>query len=191
MSAPLIQFNVPVPEHEDTDQPWNRQPFDHTEDRWAAFRSYLMQPHPRSVHRAAQSAGVSASTATSWSTSCYWSVRVKAFDLAVQGQWLSKVQEVVEVNAENFASQHTKILAMGTELAMREVSKYVAASKEGNVIGLVSMGELNRLIENMVKLGRLTAGESTENVEHTLDFTKLSIAEAKQYKALNKKAEVK
>jgi len=188
----LIQWDAARPDVYDTKHPWCRQPCD-DEPSWHAWRAYLSMALPRTIKKLARSTGLPVGTLRRWYDTRGWRLRALAFDNYVHTLWQNKVEVEIVDAADDYVQRHARILAMGTELLERELTKYLDVSKSQNTTGLLRPEHLSQLANVFVKLERLHHDQSTDNVQvaATVDLSRLSLDELKELKRLNAKTEVK
>lgn len=190
-SAQLIEWKQAQVKVYDNVTPWNRQPFD-TDGGWAAFRVYLMVPLPRTVDMTRKACGtVSHYRIQQYMKDAHWKLRAAAFDNHVHATWQKTVATYIERTAKDYTAQHVELLNNASELAGREIKKYLDASKSTPAVGLVRVGELTKLISVTITLGRLVHGESTANLDISTNLDNMSVTEIKALKALQEKAKAK
>lgn len=172
-----------------TPEPWERQASE-TEEAWLAFRSYRdSPPDQRSITRAAS---VRLSTLSKWYREHSWEDRCRAYDAMFDKVRVEEREAIYRRKARENAIDHMLILADMKDLVGREFAKLREASRDSDMHGLVKAADLIKLAETMIKLERLVAGQTTENVGTTdLDLAKLSLDEIRTMNELMTKAGMK
>jgi hypothetical protein len=187
-SIVLVDWNASQPKEANIDHPWERQPFD-TDVQWAAFREYLMLPLPRTVEALAEKTGLHPGKLQRWAQKGCWVIRTNSLDDYVHDKFQERVESYVETRAQDYVERHTSVLRKGFDLLDRELDKYLELSRAGDAVGVPTLPpqHLIRLLEQVVKLERLTHGDTTEKVELDFDMTKYTLDELKNLKELQQK----
>ena len=185
-SNDLIKWEEEAVSQYDESKPWNRQPLD-DDQGWQLFRLYLMLPLPRSLSLLGQRHKLGPLFMRKRCKDGYWILRAKAFDNEVHKRFQTQVFDYVDASSKDYAAQHMELLSKAGILAGRELDKLLRASIETEALGLIKPGELIKLLDLTVKLGRLVHGESTEKFElGSLDH--MSLDEIQKLKNLQQKA---
>lgn len=170
---------------------WERQDCD-TNESWPFFKAYRDSKGTRRLERVRLTGGNVAAPLhdlNRWFHDHRWAERVKAYDMALDAIVQEEKEAILRKSAKEMAADHLALVQDAHELASAELSKLIQASRENTMHGLLKPGELIKLIDAAVKLGRLVKGESTENVAVTDgDLDPLSPAEEAAYEALKKRA---
>lgn len=165
---------------------WSKQPAE-TEEAWLAFRAYRdMVPDERKISHAATR---STPVLSRWYRDHNWQQRVDAYDKHFDKINVDERERIYRRKAKEIAIDHMLMLANARELVKRELQKYVDASREHNMHGLVKMKELQGLFDMVVKLDRLVRDQPTEIVgSRDLDYSQLAPEELDTLQALLEKA---
>jgi len=166
-------------------KPWDRQPTE-PDDAWEAFKKYRSQQHPR---HAAKVYGYPVADRARWFVDYHWTDRCKAYDLYLEGVYHDEFEARFRDGARAMAEAHLAMLKDARELAAMELEKMRRVSEESEQYGVMKAGELIKLLEASIKLERLVRGESTENVQQSMDLSKLSVDELKLWNDLQEKLE--
>lgn len=161
------------------------------EEAWAAFRAYReMPPDERLLKRAASKR---IETLSKWLRDWNWLARCEAYDAHFDRMRLEEREKIFRRTARDMAIDHMVALSDMRDLFTREIGKLNEASRGSpDMHGLIKPGDLIKLAEVVVKLERLTRGQTTENVGNTdLDMSELSLEEVRALHALMKKAGMK
>lgn len=163
--------------------PWERQAGE-TEKAYLAFCQYRDTPQgERSVRQLAAKAGVRSKVWHGWSSKYSWVARAAAWD-----DWLDSLRRRETENAvKRAARRHIRLSRQLQELAGVELVKLADRSEKGDV-PVMRARDIPRALDVSVKLERLAMGEATDRVEGKLDFSKLSMDELQELKALMNKA---
>ncbi len=170
---------------------WERQPCD-TSESWPCFKIYRDAKGTRRLERIRYACpGLAQPMADlyRWYVEHNWADRVKAYDLHMDGILQEEKDAIMRQSARDLAASHMALVQDAEELASNELGKLLQASRESAAAGLLKPGDLIKLIDAAVKLGRLVKGESTENVQVSGDLENLTESELEAYLALAKKAE--
>lgn len=170
------------------DQPWARQPFD-GDLEWALFQDYLgLKSRPRSLavlSKGGSDLGVRQLEAIA--DRCCWSLRAARWDTHLDTIRTQTIEEITQEDARAVAIRHGGIAKRALELADRELGKYLKASKEGDMLGLLRPLDLIRFIVLGVRTERLVMGEAIDRVESKVDLSKYSLDELRQLQELQAK----
>lgn len=167
---------------------WERQPGD-TDESWHAFVAFRdAKPPRRLLGRPGTGPTVQLSK---WYREGGWRERAAAYDAYMDHVMLQEREDFLRQTAKDISVEHMQVLQTARSLVQRELDKFLKASQESEAIGMVSPGQLNAMMENMVKLDRLVRDQSTENVETGMDLSQLSVEELKALKELSLKARQK
>lgn len=162
-------------------QPWERQgglwdaadgqrmPAD-TDRSWAFFKAYRDLKGPRRLDRirfASPGGGLGPTLAElkELHDTYGWRERVTAYDQHMDSVAQEEAEAIVRHTSKERMAEHLGLCQDALELASAELAKYIQASREGSAQGLLKVGEIAKLMELGIKLGRLVKGESTESVE--------------------------
>jgi hypothetical protein len=173
-------------EPKDVPKPWERQA-DEPEEAYDAFRKYINQP-PRG-RRLHYGLAKDKAKLSGWCRQYCWHDRADAYDAVYEQIADEERARIYQRNAEVAAIDTMIMLGDAKDLVQRELAKYLEASRDNDMVGLMKPNEMTRLLETAVKLDRLVRGETTENIGKTdLDTSKLSIDELEQLSNLLAKA---
>lgn len=173
-------------------EPWTRQARESdVQHLW--FTYYRDSAYPdglagrfvaRSLPQVAEDLGYPLATLRGVADSFAWAWRAAAFDRVIDER--RQLAEMAQADRER--EQHGRALSEFHEIARLELAK-LKRKAEGEADAL-RPSELIKLFETMVKLRRLLADQSTENVQivDELDYEKLTEDELLAYKALRAKA---
>ena len=187
----LIPWRAEQPDTYDMAKPWDRQPFD-TDEVWAAYRAYLVQPLPRSLSTLHRQLGCTELQCQSWARRGAFERRAQLFDNHLHETFKQNVYAYADKVAEHYTKRHIALLTRAEELAFNELEKFIETSRSTER-ETIKLSDLIKLTENMVKLQRLLHDESTENISaqvKSFDATKLTLTEIRAMKLLNEKAKV-
>ena len=155
----------------ETQQPWHKRPGEN-ETQYRAFRKYL------ECRDITQCSTHHVRTVALWQAEHQWRERTAAYD-----DHLGKIADAAE---EEKVRNARTLLDKLYDLSERELSKYLAASHETDVPGMIPPNVLARMTENAVKLGELIAGKPTERIAGQ-DLSKLSDDELRTLQRINQK----
>jgi hypothetical protein len=164
--------------------PWDRRQ-DEPSKAHAGLLAYLeLPPQSRSIAKAAKALGVPTSTAKTWSAKFQWGSRADAHAAYLARKAMRATEDSTVRDARRAAKSVSALLTV----ALEEARKLIVQSK-GSDDSIASPKVVVELVHAAVKLQRLIAGESTENVDvvERVDLTKLSDEEFAAYEALSKK----
>lgn len=172
---------------------WERQPQDSNES-WPYFRAYRDLTGTRQLRRVRLA--VTGATAPpmeqlkEWYDAHGWKERVAAYDAHMDALFQEEKEALLKQSARDMAAEHLAIVQDAAEIAQRGLEALVQAARENEAVGLLKPGELIKLMEAAIKLGRLVKGEATERGESksTLDFSGHTVQELRQLAALRDKA---
>jgi hypothetical protein len=151
------------------------------DDAWFAFVAYRDACPTRRVDRVeARNVRVPTQTAMEWYRAHAWAERAAAWDAHLDGIRQEEAEAQVREDAQAALGRHKKLLRMAYDLADRELSKILEASRATDAPGTVKMGELVRLLDSVVRLERLLHGQTTESISANLDFGALTVEELRQ-----------
>ncbi len=163
--------------------PWERQTTE-TDDAWRAFKAFRDTVPPR---RARSVIGFAHMTVSQWYNQYRWPERCDAYDRHLERVTLDERDRLLKQKASEVSAEHMGMLQSARHLAQYELDKLRTQSAESEV-PLLRPGEVFKLSEMVVKLDRLIRGESTESVEHNIDYSKLTTDEIRVMIELTKKA---
>lgn len=162
---------------------WERHPCD-SDESWEAFRLFRDARPPRRLLRAG--AGPIGKL-HKWYKENAWAERVAAFDMHLDHIWTKEREDTIRLSARHVAAEHIQALTTARRLLQRELDKWLIASEKVEAEGLLSMSEVNKLLDNVVKLDRLIRGESTEKVVTDQDLSMLNPEDLRKLRDIRKK----
>lgn len=165
---------------------WDRQDGE-PDDAWTAFVEFRDSKPPRRVMRVG-GVGLGKATVSKWARDHQWFDRAAAWDRHLDQIRQRELEGLQQQNAQEVSAEHKRILQNARELADREIEKYLAASKTSDMPGMIKASELIKLMEQVVKLDRLTRGDTTENHGVEVDLSNLTPEELRQFLDLSRKA---
>lgn len=166
---------------------WERQDYD-TEESWACFQVYRDQRPPRRLALTPGGVFVDPAKLRTWYKDHAWGARVEAYDRWVDEVLLEEREALLRQSAQAITIEHMTALGDARELASRELSKYLEASRATDAFGLLKPRELTALLETVIKYDRLIREQSTERTETKFDLSGLDVSELRELEALTKKA---
>lgn len=162
---------------------------DEPEEAFNAFVQYRDQTAPRSVGKVY---GARNMQLLAWCTNFQWRERALEYDRHHDRIRREVTENILKQTTASVAAEHMLLLKDARELVARELSKLVEASRNSTMPGLLKSSDLVRMTDMVVKLDRLIRGETTDNLGATvtedLDYSKLTLDEIRQLKALRAKA---
>lgn len=188
----------------DLRQPWDFQSDLDTRETYPLFRQWLDldAARPNSPAAFAGQWGMSQEEVLDLSSRGRWLSRAWAYDRAWAGQraaeeramvkdwrtiekaWLAESETTAQVK-----DRHKENLKLLHRLCNNEIRKFLLASEQSSMHGLLTPREIIRLADILVKNERLVNGEATERIEgQGPDLSRLSEVELWQYRALAMKA---
>lgn len=166
-------------------QLWDRLACDDNES-WEAFKQYRdMMPH-----RIRNVVGWPVATVQSWSKANHWEERIRAYDGHLDGMFQREREETLKRGAREITAEHLAILATARQVIDLEFAKILQATQNGGDKpgAVMRPGDVIKLTELVIKMERLSLGETTENVgTNDLDLSSLSDAEFEAYQAIHEK----
>lgn len=172
-------------------QPWDRQPFDSDETfRW--FVAYRDAIPPRQLRRLSVPGTVKPplQTLLDWYNQGFWADRAQAWDAHLDQIRQTEREAIVGKDARDAAAKDEEILAEMRALAMRELEKRNQTSAENDAETKID-GALAKWIETMIKLGRLSRGENTEQVGTRIDMSSVPLEDIRKLQEIKRKAGIK
>ena len=169
-------------------QPWDRQPFDSDETfRW--FVAYRDAVPPRQLGRLFVPGTVKPTLQQllDWYNDGAWRDRAAAWDQHLDTLRQAEREDMVGKDARAASAHDAELLGEVRALVNRELDKLNRTSSESEA-EVLKPAELNKLIENVVKLGRLTRGEATEHVATDIDLSALPLEELRKLQEIKRKA---
>lgn len=154
------------------------------DDEWGAFRNYRDMLPPRRIKDASIK---STATLSAWYNRFNWHDRVTAFDRHLDGIRRAEREALIKVDEQVRTARHLGLLSGIEDVLDRELAKLNDDSRGTTAWGLLKVGELNQLVETVIKYKRLIHGETTENVGVKRDLSKLSLDELRQLRDLERK----
>lgn len=177
---------------DESSQDWDRQPYD-SDRSWPYFVAYRDLTGARRIDKVRLAVdGTTAPTLLQlrkWYESGRWKARTEAYDRYMAKVFQEEKETTLRAMARDAAANEAALLQDGLELAKAEMAKVLDASRKSDAIGLVKIRELIALMKQVITLGRLSRGESTDNIKEVDDFdlTKLSDEDLAQWEALSAK----
>ena len=172
----------------DLARPWARQPCD-TDLGWRLFQDYLQLQPPRALGDIALKPGAPPRAVLdeiAWEG--LWVDRARAWD-----RHLDRCREdvVVEVTRED-ARQRAERQGLGgrklARLAEREIDRLLARQAQAGQFDIgISLKDAIRALHVGTSVERLAYGDSTERVEVSTDFSKLSVEDLRALRELQEK----
>lgn len=168
-------------------RPWDRQQTD-TDESFLWFQAYRDCTPPRRLDRVRTSVPGKVApplqALLEWFGSGAWAERASAYDAHLDQIRQQEREDAVRAGAREAAEADEQALVKDIrELALREVGKMVATSVQSEAETL-RPGEVIKLAELGIKLGRLQRGENTEQVGHALDLSGVTPEALRQARAL-------
>lgn len=160
---------------------WERQEFDQDEE-FQAFVQYRDQMAPRRLRGLGPTAKVAM-----WYRDFNWQSRIAAYDTWIDSIFLKERAEALGRAAKKQAEDLALTLGDAHEFLNMELNKFLQSTKKHSDVNQLRPHEMVRLLEQVVKLKRLVAGESTENPGPGVDLSKLSLDELRALEALHRK----
>lgn len=165
---------------------WDRRD-DESEKDFVAFKAYRDQSPPRNVKRT--SANLVDHTFAQCIELCNkfdWRERVKEYDAYLDSVLQAEREEFLKQDVRRRTAEHMSLLKDARDFLAREIRKMLKWSDECEV-GVIQPQLIPKLMDSVIKLERLVAGESTENTNQTFDLSGLTQDELRQaYDLLNK-----
>lgn len=164
---------------------WERQPGE-LDKEWEAFTFYR-ENRPKTLEATAKELGIPLSTLYGWSSDLMWRERVAAYDRHIDR---ARVR-AAETAAQRQGRTHARLLGKARRILDHEIAERLKDIEAGHHERMKD-STYRLMLETVVKLERLVAGESTERVDDArkVDFSKLSTEELEQYAQLHRKASV-
>jgi hypothetical protein len=171
--------------------PWDRQPTD-TDEQFLWFVAYRDAIPPRALGRIRAPGGTvrpPLQVLLEWANAGHWTDRVAAWDQHLDTLRQRERESAAGAAGRQVAEEQEAALTQDLlDLAHRELDKLLMTSISTPAETL-RPGEVNRMIENVVKLRRLQRGESTEQIKTDgVDLSGLTVEELRQLVALKNKA---
>lgn len=161
-------------------EPWARQPFD-TDLRWALFQDFLALRMPRNLRELARKGSpLTWSELEAAAMEDGWHLRAKAWDQHLDRLRQQTIEHEIQESAKEVAKRHAKAAKMAVELAARELTKYLSASREGDMPGLLQPRDVIRFLSLGIRSERLVIGEATDRVDTGPDVSQLSVEELRE-----------
>lgn len=168
---------------------WERQETD-TDDSWVAFVAFRDMKAPRRLLTVAVNGSrLPTAKLSEWYRAHAWKERADAYDRHMDRVVLEEREALLRQTSKEISAEHMTMLHAARELVQRELDKWLQASRETEAQGLLKVSDVNRLLENVVKLDRLIRDQSTEQVTVEMDLSKLTPEELKQLRTLREKIE--
>lgn len=160
-------------------QPWERLP-DENDLAWAAFKAYRDQQVPRNIRRAAsKDENLTVAMCISFYGEHNWKERCLAYDKYVDEVLLAERLEYLKQDARARTAEHLVLLKDAREVVACEMRKLLAWAENTPETNVMAPSNIAKMLDTVVKLERLVAGESTENTntKTEIDFSGLSADE--------------
>lgn len=191
---PVTQ-EVPVPQPAER-QPWDRRERE-PEKAYAAFVVFRDIGAGRTILEASRRQGKrSHRRHEQWSSTWSWKSRAAAWDAHLLGTYQAHAEDLTKGLKET----HLAFLAAMKDAIMSDMLAHARRATQADKCTkdrdtpLYSMTELKNAGKVMIELGRLVAGEPTEHAKVTQgdpDYSKLTVEELAQLRALREKAKGK
>jgi hypothetical protein len=123
-------------------------------------------------------------------TEGHWRERVAAWDDHLDAHRREEQETAASVSGKDIAAQHARLLQESAELVTREMDKLLKTAMSTDA-ETIKVRDLVALQDQVIKLGRLTRGESTENVATDMDLSHLTVEELRELQRLRDKARKK
>lgn len=163
--------------------PWERQYAD-TDASWEAFRKFRDTKTPR---RLIMQRGTATAQIYKWYKDLAWDSRVRAYDAHVERILLEERDQLLRQHASEIAAEHMAMLQTARDITQRELDKLLRKVGEDDEYSHLKPVEITKLMEAVIKYDRLIRGETTENTEHKIDLSSLSLEEVRMYERLKEK----
>lgn len=157
----------------DIEHPWHRQPCD-TPISWSLFSDYRDAGPGRSLAVLARGSNLSWQQIHRTAREDAWTARANAYDEWLEGEREETIMEAVRENAEATAARHIHACKRLVKLGSQELEKYLRASSEGEMPGLLVPRDVLRFITLGIRAERLIRGDATDRVEQGPDLSRLS-----------------
>lgn len=180
---------------------WERQPCD-TNASWPYFKAYRDIPPgikrtlasvrfrpAQTNHHVPRDQAPTLQELNQWCIDHNWIERVAEYDKHLDHVHTQEVEGLVTESGRELAAKHLAMLQDAYQLAVEELQKFLRQSETLDAAPTLKMGDLNKLMENVVKLQRLVKGETTDSHEVRADLSKLSPEQLRQYLELVKLTE--
>lgn len=172
---------------------WDRQPFD-TDESFVWFQAFRDALPPRQLGRLRTASPGKIipplQVLLDWYTTHFWRDRVADWDTHLDHIRQEEREEIVGQTAKEQAARDQSLIHEARELVSRELNKMLITSMSNDAETL-KPGELNKLLENVIKLGRLTRGETTENVGSQFDLSTMTVEDLRKLRELQEKSKKK
>lgn len=170
---------------------WDRQSFD-TDETFRWYQAYRDAVPPRQLGRLRVPGHVTPplQVLLGWYNDGAWRDRAAAWDAHLDQIRQGEREQFARQQAGDVNARHRALAHELLELVEREVDKFLRTSMSSEA-EVLRPQELNRMIENAIKLGRLLQGESTESVEQraAVDISGLDDEDLRTLRRLKEKAE--
>lgn len=155
---------------------WERQDFE-DEEQWAAFQHYRNTPAVnRTLDHTSAEIYIGRKRIKEWAKTYRWHERCVEFD-----RWMDRQTQVAIASSESIQETrraHLMLLSKFSKVLTDEIECLLKQQAErrgrGSTESILKPHELARSLRDTVILTRLLMGESTENVSHGGDLTKLT-----------------
>lgn len=165
---------------------WERQEGE-SNDAFKAFTHFLHMQRPRRIDRYGF---FSIAQVQTWYRDFAWPVRATAYDDYAASVHVAEQEEAAKITAAIVQQEQIALITSAHELVKLEMQKWLQQSKEQGGSSLIKAGDLTRMLSEVIKLGRLVRGETTENVTvaKKADLSGFSIEELRMLDELQRKA---
>lgn len=160
---------------------WERQPGE-PDDPWKAFATYRDQTIPRLLENAAIKGRAQLAT---WMKDWSWRDRAAAYDRHLDGIRRVEREAILRQSEKDRAARQLSLVHNAMSIVEKEIVKLSKDCDATEMFGTVKVGELNKLMVNVITLERLIRGQSTENVTTTnVELSKLSVDDLRALKEI-------
>lgn len=169
--------------------PWDRREDEDDEAFlwWQAYRDALP---PRRLERVRTAVpgkvAPTLQTLLGWYNAHAWRERAGLWDAHLDQIRQKERESIIGQGAKELAARDMALINEASELVSRELDKMLRTSMQSEAETL-KPSELNKLLENVIKLGRLQRGETTEKVETSFEPSNLTDEEIKKLYELKAK----
>lgn len=163
---------------------WHRMPGE-PESAYLKFEEFLRAPRPRRLIRPGVGRHQSiCDMAAEWQ----WFARVDAFDKHWQEVRDREIEAFVKQDGREMATEHMAMLRDARELASIHIERQLRTARELEFSD-AKLSDLTRLLDVVVKLERLQAGQSTQNHAQVTDLSGMSLEDLRKMEELATKLE--
>lgn len=167
-------------------EPWARQPFE--DDRaWALFSAYLATPAgARSIREIAQRHNVPWTQVEILALEHGWEVRAGLWDENLDRLRRETIEREVQEDARSRASRHLRTLRKASDIVEAELNRRLELVANGGPV-LMSDANVSRLLERVIKLERLVAGDQDPATDVNISLDGLSVDELRNLREIQEK----